>query len=141
MTVIENVTEIKKDLKLISVLEKKYNIKPNNDVQEPMLYCGVAESDLIKVLSADVEQYFGKPFKPAGESCFFKNLFDRFLKNIGGARKDQTIYKKVIDENVVLFCAFWPWGSQPVKTSIRIGLLCYDEDEEAQYESKLKGYF
>lgn len=83
--------EIRKTLKLIDVIEKKYNIKPNNDVDEPLLYCGVADTDLISRLAVEVEEYFGKTYKPAGEGAFFKNFFDKFVREVGGTRKEQTV--------------------------------------------------
>lgn len=141
MEITEQVKEIKKNLKLISLLEKQFGIRPNSDVDDPLLYCGVAQSDLISQLSPEVEKFFGKAYKPAGEGAFFKNLFDKFIKSVGGVRKDQTLYKKDIEKGVVLYCAFWPWGTQPVKTSVRIGLLCYDPACETEYTKHLKGYF
>ncbi len=141
MEITEQVKTIKKNLKLIGKLEKEFGLKPNTDIDDPMLYCGVAQSNLIEQLTPLVEEYFGSAYKPAGETAFLKNLFDKFIKAVGGARKEQTLFKKDIDEGVVLYCAFWPWGTQPVKTSVRIGLVCYSEEVEAEYTKYLKGYF
>ena len=141
MEITEQVKTIKKNLKLIGKLEKEFGLKPNTDIDDPMLYCGVAQSNLIEQLTPLVEEYFGSAYKPAGETAFFKNLFDKFIKAVGGGRKEQTLFKKDIDEGVVLYCAFWPWGTQPVKTSVRIGLVCYSEEVEAEYTKYLKGYF
>ena len=133
--------EIRKNLELIDLIESKFKIKPNNDVDDPLLYCGVADSNIIAQLSEDVEKYFGKPYKPAGEGAFFKNFFDKFMREVGGARKEQTLYRREISESIVLYCAFWPWGSNPVKTSVRIGLLCYGADERDFFTRELKGAF
>jgi hypothetical protein len=133
--------EIRKTLELISAIEKNFKIKPNNDVDDPLLYCGVADSNIIDTLTVEVEKHFGKAYKPAGEGAFFKNYFDRFVKEVGGARKDQTLFKKDIAEGIVMYCAFWPWGSNPVKTSVRIGLLCYGADERDFFARELKGEF
>jgi hypothetical protein len=133
--------EIRKTLKLIDVIEKKYNIKPNTDVDEPLLYCGVADTNLISNLATEVEEYFGKPYKPAGEGAFFKNYFDKFVRGVGGTRKEQTLYRKPICDQACMYCAFWPWGSKPVKTSVRIGLVCYGADEREFFTRELKGEF
>jgi hypothetical protein len=130
--------DIRKTLTLIDVIEKKYGIKPNNDVEEPLLYCGVANSDLIAKLSAE---FFGKPYKAAGKGAFFMNFFDRFVREVGGARKEQTLYRKEFGDQICMYCAFWPWGSQPVKTSVRIGLVCYGADERDFFVRELKGEF
>lgn len=137
----ENLKNIRETLKVIEVLEKKFNLKPNNDVDEPLLYCGVAKTDIVKEIEKEVSKYFGEPYKPAGESAFFKNFFDRFIKHVGGARKDQTLFRKDIDEHACMYCAFWPWGTKPVKTSVRIGLVCYGADERDIYQKELKGDF
>jgi hypothetical protein len=136
-----NIKKIRDTLKVIKIIEKKYKIKPNNDVDEPLLYCGVADSDILAQLAAEVEKYFDKPYKPAGQGAFFKNFFDSFIKEVGGVRKEQTLYRLAIDEGVFMYCAFWPWGSDPVKTSVRIGLVCYGADERSGYSRLLAGDF
>jgi hypothetical protein len=133
--------DVRETLKLINIIETKYRIKPNNDVDDPLLYCGVADSNIIDQLAMDVEKYFGKPYKPAGEGAFFKNFFDRFMREVGGARKEQTLFRREISDQAVMYCAFWPWGSNPIKTSVRIGLLCYGADEREFFSKKLKGEF
>ncbi|HNX74612.1 MAG TPA: hypothetical protein PLM07_20260 [Candidatus Rifleibacterium sp.] len=137
----KHLPEIRKTLELIDIIESKYKIKPNHDVDDPLLYCGVADSNLIQQLSEEVEKFFGKAYKPAGEGAFFKNFFDRFIREVGGARKDQTLFRKEISESVVMYCAFWPWGSNPIKTSVRIGLVCYGADERDFFTRELKGEF
>lgn len=142
MDITNQVKEIKRNLKLIGKLEREFGLKPNLDGNDdPLLYCGVANSDIISQLTPIVEEYFGKPYKPAGETAFFKNLLDPFIKTVGGIRTEQTLYKKDIDNGVVLYCAFWPWGSDPVRTSIRLGLICYSEEVDKEYTKYLKGYF
>ncbi|MGM0598955.1 MAG: hypothetical protein ACQETH_03955 [Candidatus Rifleibacteriota bacterium] len=136
-----NIKKIRATLKLIKIIEEKYKIKPNNDVDDPLLYCGIADSDIIDDLAVEVEKYFGKPYKPAGQGAFFKNFFDSFIKEVGGTRKEQTLYQLKIDEGIYMYCAFWPWGSNPVKTSVRIGLVCYGADERNEYSRKLAREF
>ena len=132
---------IRRHLKIIDLIEDKFKIKPNNDVDDPLLYCGVANSDIIEELAVEIEKSFGPAYKPAGEGAFFKNFFDRFVREVGGARKEQTLYRIVIDDMTCLYCAFWPWGSNPVKTSVRIGLVCYGADEREVFAKELKGEF
>jgi hypothetical protein len=133
--------KIRKTLKVIDLIEDKFKIKPNNDVEDPLLYCGVADSNILEELAGEIEKYFSKPYKPAGEGAFFKNFFDRFMREVGGARKDQTLYRLDIDDITCMYCAFWPWGTNPVKTSIRIGLVCFGADEREKYEKELQGDF
>ncbi len=133
--------KIRKTLKVIDLIEDKFKIKPNNDVEDPLLYCGVADSNILQELAVEIEKYFSKPYKPAGEGAFFKNFFDRFMREVGGARKDQTLYRLDIDDITCMYCAFWPWGTNPVKTSIRIGLVCFGADEREKYEKELQGEF
>ena len=105
------------------------------------MYCGVAKSNLISEITPIVEEYFGKPYKTAGNSAFFMNMFDKFIKKVGGIRSEQTLYRKDITDKVILYCAFWPWGTEPIKTSVRIGLICYDKKEEEELTGYLKSYF
>ena len=140
MEINEQIDEIKKNLKLIGLLEKQFDMRPNPDVDEPLVYCGVAKTNLISEITPIVEEQFGKPYKTAGDSAFFMNLFDKFIRKVGGIRTEQTLYRKDITDKVILYCAFWPWGSEPVKTSIRIGLVCYDSKEE-EFVKYLKSFF
>lgn len=133
--------EIRKTLELIDLIEARFKIKPNHDVDDPLLYCGVADSNLIAPLTEEVEKFFGKAYKPAGEGAFFKNFFDKFVREVGGARKDQTLFRKEISDQVCMYCAFWPWGTNPIKTSVRIGLVCYGADERDFFAKELKGEF
>jgi hypothetical protein len=136
-----SVAKIKEILKVIDIIEDKFNIKPNYDIDDPLLYCGVADSDILEKLAEEVEKYFGKAYKPAGEGAFFKNFFDKFVREVGGTRKDQTLYRIDIDSMTCMYCAFWPWGTNPVKTSVRIGVVCFGADERDFYSRELKGEF
>lgn len=133
--------KIRDTLKIIDLIESKFKIKPNHDIDDPLLYCGVADSNIMTQLTEEVEKMFGKAYKPAGEGAFLKNFFDKFVREVGGARKEQTLYRKEISEQIFMYCAFWPWGSNPVKTSIRIGLVCYGADERDSFSKELKGDF
>ncbi len=137
----ESVETIKTDLKLIGELKAAFKLQRNNDGCGPLVFAGVAESNIIPAISESVEKVFGKPYKAAGEGAILKNWFDGFVKAVGGVRTDQTLFRKTISPKLDLFCAFWPWGSNPVKTSIRLGLICYEEADEEEMAKALKGQF
>lgn len=120
----DTLATLREELRLVPHLREKFKLKPNRDVREPLLYAAVVESDIVAQLTPDVEARFGAPYKAAGAGAFWKNLFDPFVRAIGGIRRDQTLYRRAIGPEVTLYCAYWPWGSNPVKTSIRIGVLC-----------------
>jgi len=137
----EKINQIKEALKLIGELKAKFNVQANKDGMESLIFAGVTVSNVITQLTPEVEKTFGKAYKPAGKWAFFMNFFDSFVKGVGGIRTDQTLFRKDIGPGLTLYCAFWPWGSNPVKTSIRIGLLCDTEEIEAQMEKALAGSF
>ncbi|HOY67376.1 MAG TPA: hypothetical protein PLP29_10835 [Candidatus Ozemobacteraceae bacterium] len=137
----EAITKIKEALQLIDELKRQFSVRRHPDGCSKLLYTGVAESNLIDKLMPVVEKRFGPAYKPAGQSALLKNWFDGFVKGVGGIRRDQTLFRLDISPELSMFCAFWPWGSEPVKTSIRIGLLCADEDLEKKMESALQGCF
>jgi len=137
----KEVVTIKELLTVIPEIRQQFGVSRNPDVKEALLYCGVAESNIIPALTPLIEKYFGKAYKPAGSWAFFKNWFDPFVKAIGGIRTDQTLFKKDIRENLWVYCAFWPWGSNPVKTSIRIGIICETDEEEDYLDKQLKSSF
>ena len=137
----KEVVTFKEILAIIPEIRKQFGVIRNPDVKEALLYCGVADSNILPTLTPVVEKYFGTAYKPAGSWAFFKNWFDPFVKAIGGIRTDQTLFKKDIRENLWIYCAFWPWGSNPVKTSIRIGIICETDEEEDYLDKQLKTSF
>lgn len=124
--IIEAITEI---LTLIPEMKTDFGIKRNSRDSDPLMFTGVATSSIIPDLASRVERHFGAAYKPAGEGAFFKNLFDSFVKSVGGISKEQTLYRKEFSPTLALFCAFWPWASDPKQTSVRLGLLCTKDDE------------
>ncbi len=113
---------VEETMVIIGELKAAYEITLA-DSGDPLLFTGVVESDVIGQITPTVEKYFGGPFKPCGQSALVKNLMDGFSKAIGGMRKEQTVFRKNVSESLDLYCAFWPWGSNPVKTTVRIGVL------------------
>jgi len=123
----EQLQTIEETMALIGELKAAYKIKAS-DSGDPLLYAGIVDSDLIGHITPMVEKYFGEPFNHAGKSTFFVNLTDAFSKAIGGIRKEQTVFRKKVSKSIYLYCAFWPWGSNPTKTTVRIGALCSQEE-------------
>ena len=137
----DSVQKIKETLALIPLMKSEFGITKNRDSCGELLYTGVAQSNVIDQLSVKVAEYFGKPYKAKGEGAFWANWFDSFVKSVGGIENDQTLYRKDISETIIIYCAFWPWGSNPVKTSVRIGILCKDDEERSRLLKDLEGSF
>ncbi len=135
----ENVSVIEQTMPLIGELKSFFEIKPM-DSDDPLLFAGVVLSDIILDISPVVEKYFGGPFKAAGKSAFLKNYFDGFTRSIGGMRTEQTVFRKQVSKGLDLYCAFWPWGSNPVKTTVRVGVLC-DSEELGNQVSPIMGKY
>jgi hypothetical protein len=128
-------------LTLISDLKREFKLKSNNRDKIPFFYCGVADSNIIEGIMLLVIKYFGNPYKASGEISFWMNFFDSFVKDVGGVRREQTLFRLDCGEGIQLFCAFWPWGSDPIKTSIRIGMLHDDSPEQMKRVEPFKNRF
>lgn len=135
------VPRIREILRVIPTMRKRCKVRRNKEACRPLLYVGVAESDVVAQLAELVEADFGPPYKPAGEGAFWKNLLDGFVKTVGGVSRDQTLYRLELAPKIQLFCAFWPWGSDPTRTSVRLGLLCADGADERRLSQELDGAF
>ncbi len=120
---------VEETMALIDELKANYTIQPSKN-DDLLLYTGVAERNVVEQISPVVEKYFGKPYKKAGKSVFLKNMTDGFAKAVGGMRKEQTFFKKDISASLQLYCAFWPWGTNPEKTTVRIGVLTDGSGED-----------
>lgn len=136
--VVERIREV---LALIPAMRTRFKLKRNREACDALLYVGVAQSNVVAELGEMVEGDFGAPYKAAGEGAFFKNLLDGFVKSVGGVSKEQTLYRLDLSPEIQLFCAFWPWGSDPTRTSVRVGLLCKKPEDEERLAKELDGVF
>ncbi len=121
--------EMVKTIDFIKKLKTTHQLETNFDALAPLLYVGVATAEKIKKIQAELMAEFGEPYKPTGSTAFFMNLFNPFVRGIGGAKSDQTLFRRDITPTVTLYCALWPWGSDPNRTSVRIGIYCEKEEE------------
>ena len=138
MNVMDNhIDTIKETLSVIRELKSGFKLEPS-DSRDPLVFAGVVDSGIIQEITPLVEKYFGRAYKPAGKSAFICNLTDRFAKEIGGFRKEQTVFRKNITPTLDLYCAFWPWGSNPVRTTVRIGVLGDTQGLENKIGSLMK---
>jgi hypothetical protein len=138
---VENHEVIPQILQVVGELKANFGVKPNLEACGPLLFVGVTDASAIETLSPLVERHFGEPYKPAGRGAFLKNLTDAFVKKVGGIRKEQTLYCREVSPTVSLYCTFWPWGSNPQKVSIRIGLVCESAEEQARLQQSLQAFF
>lgn len=133
--------KIRDVMTIVPALKEKFQMERNSDGCDTLLFSGVAKSNIIAALAPLVEAKFGKPYKPAGEGAFLKNWFDAFVKDVGGVRFEQTLYRLDLGDDIGMYCAFWPWGSDPERTSIRIGILCPDDEAESQIDRQVGKLF
>ena len=117
--------EIEEVLAVVSELELQFGVARNQGGCGPLLFVGVVDAGAIAALTPSVERRFGPAFKAAGTGTFFKNLSDAHLKRLGGVRKDQTLFLREVPQAADVYCMFWPWGSNPQRISVRIGLMCH----------------
>jgi hypothetical protein len=134
-------TRVREIMALKNELQNQFGVKRNPDCEDPLVYGGVVESDVIARITPVVEKYFGPAYKPAGQTAYLGNWFDSFIKAVGGVRPEQTLYRVKLEPGIDLYCAFWPWGSNPIKTSVRLGLLCDDTDREEKLGKALRDCF
>ena len=132
-----HIDTIKETLSVIRELKSGFDLEPS-DSRDPLVFAGVVDSDIIEEITPLVEKYFGRAYKPAGKSAFLINMTDRFAKAIGGIRKEQTVFRKNVTPTLDLYCAFWPWGSNPVRTTVRIGVLGDTQGMENEIGSLMK---
>ena len=119
---------------LVVELRDQHGVKANAESCGPLLFVGVAERLGVESFHPLVERCFGQAYKPAGTSAFFKNLSDPLVRQLGGIRKEQTLFALELGGEVTAYCMFWPWGSNPEKVSVRVGFVC--ESREAETDVK-----
>lgn len=125
--------------RLVADLKAKGPLELKPDRQNPLLYTTVVGAQRIYELKVLVSSMLGQPYKPSGESAMWKNWFDPFVKSVGGIEKQQTLYRRGLDEPFALYAAFWPWASDNTRCSLRIGLSCTDSPRRVELENKVRG--
>ena len=72
------------------------------------------------VLTQELEAFFGKCIKCAGESLPFMLRFNPSIKYLGGIRDDQILYMKKVKAGFY-YGALWPWKRDPDKITVHLG--------------------
>ena len=93
----------------------------SNSIEDEYLE-GVIQAKDMPVLNSILEKHLGHPLKKAGKSVSFKGEVLEVIDRIGGIRGDQTFYfcKK---DDAVYFAALWPWQSDPMRVTIKAGII------------------
>lgn len=120
-------------------LTERTRLQLNRDTRDPLLVTGVTTAERIESVGRIVQSRMGAPYKPAGQSAFWKNLFDSFVKAVGGVHSDQTLFKLDLGPDVSLYCAFWPWASDPGRVSVRLGIWTARPDLRDRLVASLTG--
>lgn len=111
---------------LVTELARRGSLQMQADKRNALLRTTVVPSDRVPQLLATAAELMGPPVKPAGASSMWRNWFDPFFKAVGGAEKPQSLFRRELADQLALYVAFWPWASDPGRTSLRIGLACWN---------------
>lgn len=127
--------EVERTLAMIALLRQQHGVENHPDAMAPLLYVGIAKAEHLDAIFTEISKIFGPPYKPSGSIAFWLNLFNPFVRAIGGSKYDQTLFRKDLAPGLSLFCALWPWGSDPSRTSVRIGLYCESETDMTAWQA------
>jgi hypothetical protein len=81
----------------------------------------VASAESREAVDGVVQKSMSAPVKAAGSPMDPEFSADGLLDAMGGIRGDQTLYAKELGDNLLVYVAFWPWGSGKSFT-IKIGV-------------------
>jgi hypothetical protein len=123
---------------LVNDLRTRGPLDLRPDRRNPLVYTTVVGATRVGELGTLVAEMLGPAYKPAGESARWKNWFDPFVKSVGGIEAQQTLYRKELEGPFSLYCAFWPWASEPTRCSLRVGLSCLDTPRRVALEDRLR---
>jgi hypothetical protein len=123
--------------KLVTDLATRGSLSLAADRRNALLRVTVVPTDKVASLVGLVTELMGPAVKPAGETAWWKNWFDPFYRAVGGIQREQTLFQQQLEGEVSLYCAFWPWASEPKRTSMRVGIACADESRRKALEKLL----
>ncbi len=84
------------------------------------LYQTISKGKDLNALAKELEEFFGKPVKPAGKSIPLMLRFNPSIKYLGGVRKDQLLFIKKVKAGFY-YGALWPWKREPDKITVHLG--------------------
>lgn len=128
-------------LRVVGELETLFGVQRNVAACNPLLFVGVTDAQTLERLHPVVEQHFGPPMKRAGGETFTDKPSEGFVRAIGGVRLDQTLFLSNVVEGHSVYCVFWPWGSNPLRVSIRVGVIAGDDGTAAALAEQLQPVF
>jgi hypothetical protein len=75
----------------------------------------------IDAVDAVVQEHLGEPVKTASGKLPSDFAHAELLDAMGGVRGGQTLYLQDVGNGLVLYVAFWPWGSG-ARITIKVGV-------------------
>lgn len=88
--------------------------------QTRSLYQTISKGKDLNALAKELEEFFGKPVKPAGKSMPLTLRFNPSIKYLDGIRKDQFLFIKKVKTGFY-YGALWPWKKEPDKVTVHLG--------------------
>src|SRR2546423_270076 len=122
---------------VVAELVKRASLEMQPDRRNVLMRTTVVPTDKVPRVLDVVAELLGPAVKPAGKSAWWKNWVDPFYRSVGGIQREQTLFRRELCAGLSLYCAFWPWASDPKRVSIRVGISCGDEARRKALEERL----
>lgn len=103
--------------------------------QARSLYQATSKRKDLNALAKELEEFFGKPVKPAGKSMPLKLRLNPSIKYLDGIRKDQLLFIKKVKAGFY-YGALWPWKNEPDKITVHLGFCCHKMSDKDFKELK-----
>lgn len=63
----------------------------------------------------------GQPVKAFGQPAKLAPAHQNGVNELGGVRGNQCLFLKVVDASMVAYALLWPWESDPMRVTIKVG--------------------
>ncbi|MBI3996227.1 MAG: hypothetical protein HY352_01085 [Candidatus Omnitrophica bacterium] len=63
----------------------------------------------------------GQPVKAFGRPATLAPAHQHSVNKLGGVRGNQCLFLKAMDASVVAYALLWPWESDPMRVTIKVG--------------------
>jgi len=108
-------------MKMIEEIKETISMEIRRDWKGPEYLEPVIDKKDLGSLKSILKKELGRAVKEAGKEANLPMEIQKVADSLGGLRINQSFFYKK-EGNRVIFAVLWPWGSDPNKITLKVGV-------------------
>jgi len=110
-------------LDIITSIRSSFKLEERPSPEPEKYFEAVIQRTELKRCVDLLETNLGSPVKPFDQDLKLDKGIQKIADDLGGIWKDQCLFLKQNESQEFIFAAFWPWGSDPERITLKLGLV------------------